>query len=154
MAGPQEQGPNSFKAQVCFASTSRACLLVRYKSPNRKRALISSPPAKANRRPFLPVLGCLHPRRLAGEGGARPQLLWPGPRGNALELTASGLAGRASRRGRSPPWALGLGGPGQRGMQRLKPEPRSLWGPARAGQPERKRKETQTSLLEQCTYIK
>lgn len=119
-------------------------LPVRYKSQNRKQALISSPPAKANIRPFLPVPGCLHPRRLAGEGGALPQLLWPRPRGNALEL-ASGLAGRTSRRGRRPPWALGPGGPDPRGMLHLKPEPPSLQGLARAGGPERKRKERSSS---------
>lgn len=80
--------------------------------------LIFSPPAKPNRKPFLPVLGCLYPKEVGGrvEGeGALEQLLWPRPRGNALELTVSGLVGGTLRGERLRPWARPERAAGQRG---------------------------------------
>lgn len=69
--GHQGQALNLFKVQGCFSGPSQA-LPVTHESQNREQVLISFPPAKANRKPFLPVLGCLYPQggRRVERGGA------------------------------------------------------------------------------------
>lgn len=84
--GHQGQAPNSFKTQGCFSAMSQALCWLDTTVKTESEQLISSPPAKANRKPFRPVLGCLS----APQGGwRRREELWP--RGNSLELMASGL---------------------------------------------------------------
>lgn len=92
-------------------------LPVRYKNQNRKQALIASPPVEPNRKPFLPVLGRLHPKE-AGRGvsssapATLAQVQW--------ECLGAGLIGQTPPEGKIP-----VGAGPQRSRPDGNPEQRS-----------------------------
>lgn len=80
-------------------------LPVKYKNQNRKQSLIASPPVEPNRKPFLPVLGRLHPKE-AGRGvsSSAPATLAQ----VQCECLRAGLIGQTPPEGKIPLWALDL----------------------------------------------